>query len=193
MIDLKNYIKEGIFDEEDQLEDIDRNAEGINIALKEMKQYNKYFNRDVFNAIIKNLTPYNKFGRLYRESIKESLEQAEAIFIRTCSNIFANKCNNALKFLNRILYKHLDDIFEYVPTGHITGFGPMLRKSPLHKFDKEDLDKRQFSNYDDAYALLAWAEFTSPRENYMIKIPKDLDKYETEFMVELIKLLYKNR
>lgn len=192
MIDLHTYINESLFDEEDQLDDIDRNAKGLNIALKEMKQCNKYFDRGAFNAIIKNLTPYNKFGRVYRESIKESLEQAEAIFIRTCSNIFVNKCDNALKFLNRILYKYLDDIFEYVPTDHITGFGPMLRKSPLHKFDKEDLAKRQFSNYDDVYALLAWAEFTSPRENYMIKIPKDLDKYETEFMVELIKLLYKN-
>ena len=63
MIDLKTYIYEGIFDEEDQLEDIDRNAEGLNVALKELKQNSKYFNRDSFGAIIRNLTPYNKFGR----------------------------------------------------------------------------------------------------------------------------------
>ena len=192
MIDLHMYINESLFDEEDQLNDIDRNAEGLNSALKEMKQYSKYFNKGKFAAINRNITPYNKFGRIYRECIKDGFEQAEAVFMRTCSNLFAGKCDNVVKFLNRILYKHLDKVFVYITTDHIAGFGPMLRKAPLHKFDKEDLAKRQFSNYNDAYALLAWADPLSPRENHMIMIPKDLDKYETEFMVELIKTVYKN-
>lgn len=192
MINLHIYINESLFDEEDQFEDIDRNAEGLNMALKEMKQYGKYFNRGSFAAIIRNLAPHNKFGRIYREGIKESFDAAEQIFVKTCSNIFANKCDNAIKFLNRILYKYLDETFEYVTTQHVAGFGPMLRKSPLHKFDKDDLDKRQLTKYKDAKALLAWADFLSPRENYMIVIFEKLDKYETEFMVELIKLLYKN-
>ena len=81
-------------------------------------------------------------------------------------------------------------MFEYVATNHVAGFGPMLRKLPLHKFDKDDLDKRQFKSYKDAAALLAWASPLTPTSNYMIMIPKDLDKYETEFMVELIKTLY---
>lgn len=192
MLSLNKYIIESIFDEEGQMEDIDRNSEGLNIALKELKQNNKWFNRDSFGAIIRNLTPYNKFGRIYRECIKEDFKQAEDIFLKTLTHIFASKCDNFIKFLHRILYKHLDEVFEYVATNHVVGFGPMLRKSPLHKFDKDDLDKRQFKSYKDSAALLAWASPLAPTSNYMIKIPKDLDKYETEFMVELIKILYKN-
>ena len=93
MINLHIYINESLFDEEDQFEDIDRNAEGLNMALKEMKQYGKYFNRGSFAAIIRNLAPHNKFGRIYREGIKESFDAAEQIFVKTCSNIFANKCD----------------------------------------------------------------------------------------------------
>lgn len=192
MIELCTYIKESIFDEEGQMEDIDRNSEGLNIALKELKQNSKFFNRSSFGAIIKNLTPYNKFGRIYRECIKEDFKQAEDIFLKTLTHIFASKCDNSIKFLHRILYKHLDEVFEYVATNHVAGFGPMLRKLPLHKFDKDDLDKRQFKSYKDSAALLAWASPLTPTSNYMIMIPKDLDKYETEFMVELIKILYKN-
>ena len=50
----------------------------------------------------------------------------------------------------------------------------------------------QFKSYKDSAALLAWASPLAPSSNYMIMIPKDLDKYETEFMIELIKILYKN-
>lgn len=192
MLSLNKYIIESIFDEEGQMEDIDRNSEGLNIALKELKQNSKFFNRGSFAAIIKNLEPYNKFGRIYRESIKEDFKQAEEVLLKTLTHIFASKCDNSIKFLHRILYKHLDDVFEYVATNHVAGFGPMLRKSPLHKFDKDDLDARQFKSYKDSIALLAWASPLAPTSNYMIKIPKDLDKYETEFMVELIKILYKN-
>ena len=192
MTELYTYIKESIFDEEGQMEDIDRNSEGLNIALKELKQNNKFFNMGSFAAIIKNLEPYNKFGRIYRECIKEDFKQAEDFFIKTLTHIFASKCDNSIKFLHRILYKHLDEIFEYIPTNHIIGFGPMLLKSPFQKSDRDVLDTRQFKSYKDSVALLAWASPLSPASNYMVKIPKDLDKYETEFMVEMIKTLYKN-
>lgn len=192
MLSLNKYIIESIFDEEGQMEDIDRNSEGLNIALKELKQNSKFFNRGSFAAIIKNLEPYNKFGRIYRECIKEDFKQAEDLFVKTLTRVFASKCDSSIKFLHRILYKHLDEVFEYVPTNHIAGFGPMLRKFPLHKFDKDALDTRQFKSYKDCIALLAWASPLTSTSNYMIKIPKDLDKYETEFMVELIKILYKN-
>jgi hypothetical protein len=106
--------------------------------------------------------------------------------------VFADHDAKFVKYFHKIVYNHLEDMFEYHSTDHIAGFGPMLRKAPLHKFDKDDLDKRQFNNYKDAEALLAWASPLSPSENYMIKITKDMDKHETELMVELIKTVYKN-
>ena len=121
---------------------------------------------------------------------KEDFKKAEDFFVKTLTSLFAGKCDNSIKFLHRILYKHLDEVFEYVSTNHVTDFGPMLLKSPFHKSDKDKLDDRQFKTYKDSVALLAWASSSSPISNYMIKIPKDLDKYETEFMMELIKILY---
>ena len=44
MKSLLTIINESLFDEEDQLENIDRNAEGLNVALKELKQNSKFFN-----------------------------------------------------------------------------------------------------------------------------------------------------
>ena len=192
MIDLKTYIYEGIFDEEDQLEDIDRNAEGLNDALKALKTRRRYFTQSDMGAVIRNLDPINKFGRVYREAMKKGFEEAESVFVRTLMAVFADHDAKFVKYFHKIVYKHLDDMFEYHSTDHIAGFGPMLRKAPLHKFDKDDLDKRQFNNYKDAKALLAWASPLSPSENYMIKITKDMDKHETELMVELIKTIYKN-
>lgn len=192
MIELYTYIKESVFDEEGQMEDIDRNSEGLNIAIKELKQNNKFFNIGNFAAIIVNLNPDKKFGKVYREYIEKNFKQAEDFFVKTLASIFAGKCDNSLKFLHRILYKHLDDVFEYVRTKHEAGFGPILRELPLTRFEKDELNIRQFKSYKDASALLAWASPLSPMSNYMIKIPKDLDKYETEFMMELIKILYEN-
>ena len=192
MIELYTYIKEGIFDEEGQMEDINRNSEGLNIAIKELKQNNKFFNRGSFATIIVNLNPDKKFGKVYRECIEKDFKQAEDFFVKTITSLFAGKCDNSLKFLHRILYKHLDEVFEYVRTKHEAGFGPMLRELPLNRFEKDELNTRQFKSYKDAYALLAWASPFSPMSNYMIKIPKDRDKYETEFMMELIKILYEN-
>lgn len=192
MIDLKTYIYEGIFDEEDQLEDIDRNVEGLNDALKALKKGSKYFTQSCMGAVIRNLDPINKFGRVYREAKKKGFEEAEGVFVKTLMAVFADHDAKFVKYFHKIVYNHLDDMFEYHSTDHIAGFGPMLRKAPLHKFDKDDLSRRQFNNYKDAEALLAWASPLSPSENYMIKITKDMDKYETEFMVELIKTVYKN-
>lgn len=191
MIELYTYIKESIFDEEGQMEDIDRNSEGLNIAIKELKQNKKFFNIGSFASIIVNLNPDKKFGKVYRECIEKDFKQAEDFFVKTLVSIFACKCDNSLKFLHRILYKHLDEVFEYVRTKHEAGFGPILRELPLTRFEKDELNNRQFKSYKDASALLAWASPLSPMSNYMIKIPKDLDKYETEFMMELIKTLYK--
>lgn len=192
MIELYTYIKESVFDEDGQMEDIDRNSEGLNMALKELKQNNKFFNIGIFDAIIKNLMPHRRFGKDYREYIKEDFKQAEYYFVKTLTSLFAGKCDNFIKFLHRILYKHLDEVFQYTSTNHVTGFGPMLLKSPFHKSDKDKLDDRQFKSYKDSVALLAWNSLSSPMSNYMIKIPKDLDKYETEFMMELMKILYEN-
>lgn len=192
MIELYTYIKESVFDEEGQMEDIDRNSEGLNMALKELKQNNKFFNTGIFDAIIKNLMPHKRFGKVYREYIKEDFKKAEDLFVKTLTSLFAGKCDNSIKFLHRILYKHLDEVFEYVSTNHVTGFDPMFLKSPFHKSDKDKLDARLFKSYKDSVALLAWASSSSPISNYMIKIPKDLDKYETEFMMELMKILYEN-
>lgn len=192
MIELYTYIKESVFDEEGQMEDIDRNSEGLNIALKELKQNNKFFNTGIFDAIIKNLMPHKRFGKVYREYIKEDFKQAEDFFVKTLTSLFAGKCDNSIKFLHRILYKHLDEVFEYVSTNHVTGFDPMFLKSPFHKSDKDKLDASLFKSYKDSVALLAWASPSTPTSNCMIMIPKDLDKYETEFMEELIKILYKN-
>jgi hypothetical protein len=192
MIDLKTYIYEGIFDEEDQLEDIDRNSEGLNDALKALKKGSKYFTQSCMGSVIRNLDPINKFGRVYREAKKKGFEEAEGVFVKTLMAVFADHDAKFVKYFHKIVYNHLEDMFEYHSTDHIAGFGPMLRKAPLHKFDKDDLDKRQFNNYKDAEALLAWASPLSPSENYMIKITKDMDKHETELMVELIKTVYKN-
>ena len=192
MIDLHIYINEGLFDEEDQLDDIDRNAEGLNDALKALKKCSRHFTQDCMGAVIRNLDPINKFGRVYREAKKNGFEEAEKVFVKTLMAVFADHDEKFVKYFHKIVYKHLEDMFEYHKTDHIAGFGPMLRKAPLHKFDKDDLDRRQFNNYKDAEALLAWASSLSPSENYMIKITKDMDKHETELMVELIKTVYKN-
>jgi hypothetical protein len=192
MIDLKTYIYEGIFDEEDQLEDIDRNSEGLNDALKALKKGSKYFTQSCMGSVIRNLDPINKFGRVYREAKKKGFEEAEGVFVKTLMAVFADHDAKFVKYSHKIVYNHLEDMFEYHSTDHIAGFGPMLRKAPLHKFDKDDLSRRQFNNYKDAEALLAWASPLSPSENYMIKITKDMDKHETELMVELIKTVYKN-
>lgn len=189
---LSKYIYESLFDEEDQLEDIDRNAEGLNDALKALKKCSKYLTQSDMGAVIRNLDPINKFGRAYREAKKKGFEEAEGVFVKTLIAVFADHDAKFVKYFHKIVYNHLEDMFEYHSTNHIAGFGPMLHKAPLHKFDKDDLDKRQFNNYKDAAALLAWASPLSPSENYMIMITKDMDKHETEFMVELIKTVYKN-
>lgn len=192
MKSLHSYIYEGIFDEEDQLEDIDRNAEGLNDALKSLKKCSRYVTQNCMGSVIRNLDPINKFGRVYREAKKKGFEEAENVFVKTISSVFADHDAKFTKYFHKIVYNHLDNMFEYHSTNHIAGFGPMLRKAPLHKFDQYDLDKRQFNNYKDAEALLAWASPLSPSENYMIKITKDMDEHETELMVELIKTVYKN-
>ena len=192
MKSLHSYIYEGVFDEEDQLEDIDRNVEGLNDALKALKKCSRHFTQDCMGSVIRNLDPINKFGRVYREAKKKGFEEAESLFVKTLMAVFADHDAKFVKYFHKIVYNHLEDMFEYHSTNHIACFGPMLRKAPLHKFDKDDLDKRQFNNYKDAEALLAWASPLSPSENYMIKITKDMDKYETELMVELIKTVYKN-
>lgn len=189
---LKTYIYESIFDEEDQLEDVERTAEGINGALRDMKQNSRLFKLSTFADIIRNITPHSRFGKIYRDAIKKGCDAAESVLLIPCLRLFDNKCDSFLKMFNKILYNHLDEVFVYASTDHIAGFGPMLRKAPLHKFDKYDLDKRQLNNYEDAEALLAWAPALAPSSNYMIKIPKNLNKFETELMVELVKLLYKN-
>lgn len=192
MIDLHMYINESLFDEEDQLEDIDRNAEGLNDALKALKKCNRYFTQHCMGSVIRNLDPDNKFGSKYREAKKKGFEEAENVFVKTLMAVFADHDAKFVKYFHKIVYNHLDDMFEYHSTNHRACFGPMLRKAPFHKFDEYDLDKRQFNNYKDAKALLAWASPLSPSENFMIKITKDMDKHETELMVELIKTVYKN-
>lgn len=192
MKDLHIYINESIFDEEDQLEDIDRNAEGLNDALKALKKCNRYVTQSCMGTVIKNLDPDNKFGSRYREAKKKGFEEAENVFVKTLMAVFADHDAKFVKYFHKVVYNHLEDMFEYHGTNHKAGFGPMLRKAPIHKFDKDDLNKRQFNNYKDAEALLAWASPLSPSENFMIKITKDMDKHETEFMVELVKTLYKN-
>jgi hypothetical protein len=195
MIDLRTYMCESIFDDDDtQFDKIDQTISGYTDAMDALSKHNKIRPSDI-EAILRNLKLTEKFGMAYFSAKQKSFEDAENIFMSVVSNILnfkkGDKEYSIFNYFHKILYKYYSDVWWYNKDNDSRiGYGPRLAKG-FNSHIKDELINSGFNSFENAIVWLAWSYYTSPSSKYMLKTTKDMDKDETEFMIKFMTVLKK--